>query len=135
MSWFDYFSRTSVVQIVRDCREYRGLRGQLRQVRSDMAYSLRLLTKEYDIEDDVRVGNSCLKHKMILEPDVFNGGVGQFVLSRCKFFAPIDDEQLCPNYKCACWARNNRYYQDLSLVKELKHKIDNFWANKYAKVK
>lgn len=136
MGWFKYCKRNSLSQIAADFREYKGLKGQLRQAQKDLEYSLHLLTKEYDIEDDINRGDSCLKHKKIIEAkNIFKEPVGRYVLSRCQCFVPIDNERLCANYECVCWPNNNRYHQDLNQVKQLSEALSMFWSNKFAKVK
>ena len=136
MNWFDYVKKNSPLQIVRDYREYRSLRCQLRQAKTDLLSSGHSLVREYDIEDDINIGDACLKHKKIIESDnLFDDSACCFTTSRCLFFEPVGDEGVCPNTKCAYWKRNNQYHQNLCQVKELKQKIDNFWADKYANVK
>lgn len=68
MDWFDYYRKVSLAQFVRDARELRALRGQLRQAENDLEHSTRLLTKDYGIEDDINHGDACLKIKEIIEP-------------------------------------------------------------------
>ena len=136
MDWFDYCRKVSMRQFVRDSRELRGLRGQLRQAKRDLKYSTELLTKSYGIEDDIKHGDACLKLKEIIEPtSLLDESACRFTLSRCKFFKPIGNEELCPNHMCACWPHNNRYHQDLNQVKELIEQISNFWSDKLSKVK
>lgn len=136
MDWFDYCRKVSMRQFVRDSRELRGLRGQLRQAKRDLEYSIELLTKSYGIEDDIKHGDACLKLKEIIEPtSLLDESACRFTLSRCKFFKPIGNEELCPNHMCACWPHNNRYHQDLNQVKELTEQISNFWSDKLSKVK
>ncbi len=136
MDWFDYYRKVSLTQFVRDVRELRALRGQLRQAENDLEYSTKLLTKDYAIEDNINYGDACLKFKEIIEPtNLFDESACRFTFSRCRFFKPIGNEELCSNHKCACWAHNNRYHQDLNQVKEIKHKISTFWSDKFSKVK
>ena len=136
MDWFDYCRKVSVRQFVRDSRELRGLRGQLRQAKRDLEYSTELLTKSYGIEDDIKHGDACLKLKEIIGPtNLLDEYACRFTMSRCKFFKPIGNEELCPNHMCACWPHNNRYHQNLNQVKELTEQISNFWSDKLSKVK
>lgn len=136
MDWFDYYRKVSVGQFARASRELRGLRGQLRQAKKDLEYCGGLITKEYDIEDDINRGDACLKYKKVIEAtNLFDETSCRYTLSRCKFFKPIDNEQLCPNHMCACWPHNNRYHQNLNQVKELTEQISNFWKNKLEKVR
>ena len=136
MDWFDYCRQVSIRQFVRDSRELLGLRGQLRQAKRDLEYSTELLTNNYGIEDDIKHGDACLKLKEIIEPtNLLDESACRFTLSRCKFFKPIGNEELCPNHMCACWPHNNRYHQDLNHVKELTEQISNFWSDKLSKVK
>ena len=136
MDWFDYCRKVSMRQFVRDSRELRGLRGQLRQAKRDLKYSTELLTKSYGIEDDIKHGDACLKLKEIIEPtNLMDESACRFSLSRCQFFKPIENEELCPNHMCACWPHNNRYHQNLNQVKELTEQISSFWSDKLSKVK
>ena len=136
MDWFDYYRKVSLSQFARAARELRGLRGQLRQAKNDLEHSTELLTRNYGIEDDIKHGDACLKLKEIIEPtNLLDESACRFTLSRCQFFKPIGNEQLCPNHVCACWPHNNRYHQNLNQVKELTEQISNFWKNKLEKVR
>ncbi|MBR2393502.1 MAG: hypothetical protein IKB05_03355 [Alphaproteobacteria bacterium] len=136
MDWFDYYRKVSLSQFARAAHELRALRGQLRQAENDLEYSAKLLTKNYGIEDDIKYGDACLKLKEIIEPtNLLDESACRFTLSRCQFFKPIGNEELCPNHMCSCWAHNNRYHQDLNQVKEIKQKILTFWSDKLSKVK
>ncbi len=135
-NWFDYVKKNSLAQIVRDYREYRSLRKQLQKAQENVKYYVGWLTKEYGIEDDINRGDACLKRKEIIEAtNLFDESACRFTTSRCRFFEPIGDENLCPNHMCSCWVHNNRYHQDLNQIKELTTKVSNFWADKFAKVK
>ena len=135
-NWFDYVKKNSPVQIVRDYREYRSLRKQLRQAQTDVEYSVDLLTKEYGVEDDISCGDSCLKRKEIIEAtNLFDESACRFTTSRCTSFVPIGDEQLCPKRKCSCWSYNRRYHKHLGKLQELTKQVSTFWSDKFAKVK
>ena len=136
MQWFNYIKKNSLIQIVRDYREYRELCRQLRLSQKDLEYCTKMLTREYDIEDDINFGNACLKHKKLIEAtNLLDESTCRYTLSRCQFFEPIGNEKLCPNKQCQCWQNNNLYYQTLNDVKDLYSRISGFWKNKFANVK
>lgn len=136
MTWFRYVLKTSLKQIVRDYKNFKSLNVQLWQAERDLEYSVQLVTRKYDVEDDINYGNACLKHKKIIDAvSLFDETSCRYTLSRCKFFEPIDDEKLCPNHMCECWPNNNRFCRDLGQVKELQQQVSDYWKNKFMNLK
>ena len=137
MNWVMYLIKTPLVQVRQDWAEYKALKGQIVQAESDVSHSRGRITLMYDIDDDISWGDACLKRKMILDQgdgacDVVNP---QFIVSRCKYFAPEGKEEICACRVCGKWPANNRYCTDLAHLKELMHKRQTFWSQKHAKVK
>lgn len=136
MNWVKYGVKTSLVQIVRDIKEYRGLKQHLRFMEKRLGNAVTLLTREYDVDDDIKCGDACLKHKEIIEAtNMFDDSACRYIMSRCKFFEPIGDEKICPNKQCVCWNYNKQYNQTLSQIKELQGQVSGFWAEKFENVK
>lgn len=136
MNWFDYLKKTSVVQIVTDWKEYRKLKRAMRQAEKDMVAAGSVLVRYYDVNENMGDGNACIKSKQLVEGvEAFGMSPCCFDVFRCHNFAPAGAEQKCSNNLCEMWKENNRYCEEKQKYNDLKTSYNNYWANKFARIK
>ena len=136
MKWFDYLKKTSVVQIVADCREYRKLKRALGRAEKDMVSSGSVLVRYYDVDQSMGAGNACIKSKQLVDGiEALAMSPCCFEVVRCQNFAPSGAEQKCQNNQCVMWKENNRYCANAQKYNDLKKSYDAYWANKFARAK
>lgn len=136
MKWFDYVKKTPIAQMVVDWREYKKLKQSLRLAEKDMVQSGSMLVQHYGANDDIGVGNACIKSKQLIDGlELFDEEPCRFYVQRCRHFAPEGNEQKCPNNLCVMHKDNNIYCDNKQKYNDLKKACSRYWSNKFANVK
>lgn len=136
MKWFNYVKKTPVAQMVADWREYMKLKKVLYQMEKDMVQSGAVLVKYYDMDEDIRIGNACVKCKQLTgDLEMFVEEPCQFSVQRCLFFGPKGNEQKCQNDLCQMRKENNIYCYNKQKYNEYERLYLKYWSNKFANVR
>lgn len=110
---------------------------QLKFAQKEQKEKYNNLVRYFECGYDASLCDACIKKQTFLglPPRKLIGNQDRWkdcytVVSRCVFFRPIGNENVCSVINCRCFEKNKEYVVALNKVKELEKQKKEFWKNK-----